>query len=151
SAREALAYLEGARKLGAQLLCFEQPCATVDELNEVAASCSVPVIADESVKAPGDLDRLRVGGVNLKIAKSGGLRAARAVGLEAKRRGLMVMVGGMVETRLGMTAAAHLAASLGGVDFADLDTAFLLAEERFDGGYVARGPQLSLLPLPGLG
>ncbi len=97
-----------------------------------------------------DLDALKVGGVNLKIAKSGGLLAARAIGLEAKRRGLKVMMGGMVETRLGMTAAAHLAASLGGVDFADLDTAFLLTEERFDGGYSASGATLTLPDSPGL-
>jgi L-alanine-DL-glutamate epimerase-like enolase superfamily enzyme len=147
---EALAYLEGARRLGAHVLCFEQPCATAEELNEVAARTEVPVIADESVKQVKDLEGLEVGGVNLKIAKSGGLLAARAIGLEAKRRGLKVMMGGMVETRLGMTAAAHLAASLGGVDFADLDTAFLLTEERFDGGYAASGATLTLPDAPGL-
>jgi L-alanine-DL-glutamate epimerase-like enolase superfamily enzyme len=104
------------------------------------------------VKAVADLDAIDgIAGVNLKIAKSGGLVAARAIGLEAKRRGLKLMVGGMVETKLGMTAAAHLAASLGGVDFADLDTAFLLAEERFEGGYDSDGPRLSLPETPGLG
>lgn len=148
---QSLAYLEAARRLSARVLCFEQPCATVDELNELQARCEVPVIADESVKRVEDLGPLRIGGVNLKIAKSGGLLAARAIGIEAKRRGLKVMVGGMVETRLGMTAAAHLAASLGGVDFADLDTAFLLTEERFEGGYRAAGATLTLPDAPGLG
>ena len=61
------------------------------------------------------------------------------------------MVGGMVETRLGMTAAAHLAASLGGVEFADLDTAWLLTEEPFDGGYQAEGARMRLGRAPGLG
>jgi L-alanine-DL-glutamate epimerase-like enolase superfamily enzyme len=50
-----------------------------------------------------------------------------------------------------MTAAAHLAASLGGVDFADLDTAFLLTEERFEGGYRDEGAVLHLTDAPGLG
>jgi L-alanine-DL-glutamate epimerase-like enolase superfamily enzyme len=54
------------------------------------------------------------------------------------------MMGGMVETRLGMTAAAHVAAALGGVDFPDLDTAWLLAEDRFTGGYLADGPRYTL-------
>src|SRR5439155_20465951 len=128
----SLRYLSEARALGARVICFEQPCATVQELNALAKATDVPIIADESVKRVEDLEGLQCAGVNLKIAKSGGLLAARAIGLEAKRRGLKVMVVGMVETSLGMTAAAHLAASLGGVDFADLDTAFLLIEELFD-------------------
>jgi L-alanine-DL-glutamate epimerase-like enolase superfamily enzyme len=150
SVQQALAYLAAAKKLGATVLCFEQPCASVDELNALAQQTAVPIIADESVKRAEDLERLKVGGVNLKIAKSGGLLAARGIGLEAKRRGLKLMMGGMVETRLGMTAAAHLAASLGGVDFADLDTAFLLTEERFEGGYRAEGAVLTLSDAPGL-
>ncbi|MBL8956843.1 MAG: dipeptide epimerase, partial [Myxococcaceae bacterium] len=89
--------------------------------------------------------------VNLKIAKSGGIERARAIGLEAKRRGMKVMMGGMVETKLGMTAATHLAASLGGVDFADLDTAFLLTTNPFEGGYEAEGASLTLSERPGLG
>lgn len=152
SVSDALAYLEGAAKLGAKVSCFEQPCATPGEMREVARHTTVCIVADESVKRLEDLDAVHgLGGVNLKIAKSGGLLAARAIGLEAKRRGMKVMVGGMVETKLGMTAAAHLAASLGGADFADLDTAFLLTEEPFDGGYQASGPLLTLPDVPGLG
>jgi L-alanine-DL-glutamate epimerase-like enolase superfamily enzyme len=151
SVEEALAFLAAARTLGAHVECFEQPCATPAELEEVARRTDVPVIADESVKQSGDLEDLAVDGVNLKIAKSGSLLRARDVGLLARSRGLKVMVGGMVETRLGMTAAAHLAASLGGADYADLDTAFLLASDPFHGGYVATGAQLALPNTPGLG
>jgi L-alanine-DL-glutamate epimerase-like enolase superfamily enzyme len=151
SPEEALSYLAAARALGAHIECFEQPCPTTAELNEVARRSEVPVVADESVRQAQDLDGLDVGGVNLKIAKSGSLLRARDVGLVARARGLKLMVGGMVETRLGMTAAAHLAASLGGVDFADLDTAFLLASDPFHGGYIATGAQLALPQSPGLG
>mgnify|MGYP000520593797 CR=1 FL=1 len=52
----------------------------------------------------------------------------------AREAGLRVMCGGMVETRLGMTAMGHVVCALGGVEFADLDTAFLLASDPFDGG-----------------
>jgi L-alanine-DL-glutamate epimerase-like enolase superfamily enzyme len=62
-----------------------------------------------------------------------------------------LMVVGMVETRLGMTAAAHVAAALGGARFIDLDTAWLLAEDPYEGGYRATGPKCSLGPEPGLG
>jgi L-alanine-DL-glutamate epimerase-like enolase superfamily enzyme len=71
--------------------------------------------------------------------------------LEAMVRGLQVMVGDRVEMRLVMTAAAHLATSLGGVDYADLDTAFLLKGEPFHGGYVATGARLTLPGAPGPG
>jgi L-alanine-DL-glutamate epimerase-like enolase superfamily enzyme len=70
-----------------------------------------------------------------------------------------LMVGGMVESHLGMTTAAHLVAALGGVAFPDLDTAWLLAENPFQGGYVSQregapdqpGPLYTLPEVPGLG
>jgi len=73
------------------------------------------------------------------------------MGETARAAGLRLMVGGMVETRLGMTAAAHLACALGGVDFVDLDTAWLLADDPYEGGYVADGPRYRLPAAPGLG
>ena len=57
----------------------------------------------------------------------------------------------MVETRVGLLAMAHVVAALGGVDWVDLDTAFLLADDPFDGGWRFDGPRLSLTSDPGLG
>ena len=152
---EALRYAREASRLGATLECFEQPCWSVEELTEVAAKLEVPVLADESVKSTDDFFALQAckgaDGVNLKIAKSGGLMDAFFIGAAARAYGLSRMVGGMVETRLGMTAAAHLAAALGGVEFCDLDTAWLLAEDPFVGGYEADGPRYTLPDSPGLG
>ncbi len=150
---QAVRYVEAAKRLGARLECFEQPCRTVEELIEVDRVCPAPVLADESVKTMADFHGLRgrVSGVNLKIAKSGGLLAALQIGRAAQQLRMVIMVGGMVETRLGMTAAAHLVAALGGVNLCDLDTAWLLAEDPFVGGYVAEGPRYTLPPGPGLG
>jgi L-alanine-DL-glutamate epimerase-like enolase superfamily enzyme len=61
------------------------------------------------------------------------------------------MAGAMVETRVGLLAMAHVVAALGGVDWVDLDTAFLLADDPFDGGWRFDGPRLSLASDPGLG
>ena len=91
------------------------------------------------------------GAVNLKIAKLGGVLVAVRMGREAQAAGLAVMAGGMVETRLGMTAAAHMACALGGVDFVDLDTAWLLADDPYAGGYEATGPRYAMPDTPGLG
>jgi L-Ala-D/L-Glu epimerase len=157
SAAEAIDLARACERLALRVECWEQPCAAddLDGMSEVAAALDAPVIADESVKTLDDVHvlarRRYADGVNLKLAKSGGPLACLAMGIVARAAGLRLMVGGMVETRLGMTAAAHLACALGGVDFVDLDTAWLLAEDPYEGGYVADGPRYRLPDVPGLG
>ena len=157
SAAEAVDLARACERLGLRVECWEQPCAAddLDGMSEVAAALDAPVIADESVKPLDDVRvlarRRYADGVNLKLAKSGGPLACLAIGIAARAAGLRLMVGGMVETRLGMTAASHLACALGGVDFVDLDTAWLLAEDPYEGGYVADGPRYRLPDVPGLG
>lgn len=156
TAARALALVAEARAAGLQLECFEQPCARddLDGMAQVARDSGVCVIADESVRDEADLARViatrAAHGVNLKLAKSGGMLAALALGRSARAAGLVVMCGGMVETRLGMTAMAHVACALEQVEFLDLDTAFLLADDPFEGGYRARGAELELTPGAGL-
>ena len=150
SPQQAVELCALARLAGLQVDCFEQPCAAgeLDAMARVTREAGVPVIADESVKSERDLALVvahrAAHGINLKLAKSGGLVAALALGRAARRAGLSVMCGGMVETRLGMSAMAHVACALGGVEYIDLDTAMLLAEERFDGGYSEQGPELRI-------
>lgn len=152
----AITFLEEARALGLHVECLEQPCGRddLDGMAQVSRRTSVPVLADESAKTLAEFERVRergaARGVNLKVAKSGGLLRAYEIGVAAQRAGMLLMVGGMVETRLGMTAATHLAAALGGVAFADLDTAWLLATDPFEGGYSEAGPVYTLSNAPGL-
>ena len=54
------------------------------------------------------------------------------------------MIGGMVETRLAMSASACLAGGLGGFSFVDLDTPLFLAFDPFVGGFDMRGAELHL-------
>ncbi len=156
-ARDAIALARACERAGLDVECWEQPCATDDYegMAEVARALEPPVIADESAQTVDDvalLARLRAAdGVNLKLAKCGGPLHAHRMGLAAQALGLRLMVGGMVETRLGMTAAAHLACALGGVDFVDLDTAWLLRDDPYEGGYQANGPDYFLPDAAGLG
>lgn len=155
-AAQSLALVAAVKGWGGALECLEQPCAADDfeGLARVAADSGIPVVADESVKSMEGLERVvaarAVQGINLKLAKSG-LLGALGLGRAAQRHGLRLMVGGMVETRLGMTAAVHLTAALGGVAWPDLDTAWLLADDPWLGGYEARGPHYLLPDAPGLG
>ncbi len=157
TAAEALALLETALADGLAIECYEQPCAADDltGMAEVAARAPIPVVADESFRGPADLDRLlatrAAGAVNLKLVKLGGPLAALALGRRARAAGLGLMAGAMVETRLGLLAMAHVVAALGGVEWVDLDTAFLLADDPFAGGWTTDGPRLSLTGAPGLG
>ncbi len=157
TAAEALRLLDEAARHRLPVECFEQPCGRDDlaGMAEVAAATEVPVVADESVRTLAELraviDAGAADGVNLKLAKSGGPLGAYELGAAAQAAGLAIMCGGMIETRLGMTAAAHVAAALGGVAYVDLDTAWLLASDPFRGGYVADGPRYTLPAAPGLG
>ena len=108
----------------------------------------VALVADEACQGPGDAARIAGGGeahgVNLKLAKDGLLGALETAAL-ARASGLGLMVGGMVETRLGMGVAAHLAAALGGFSEVDLDTPLLLTgADPISGGYSYSGERLLL-------
>ena len=157
TASEALAVARACERLELAVECWEQPCAADDleGMAQVAAELDAVVVADESVTSLATLRAVvthrAADGVNLKLAKLGGIDAAMAVGEAAREAGLALMVGGMVETRLGMTAAANVACALGGVDFVDLDTAWLLAGDPYVGGYVATGPLYAMPDAPGLG
>jgi L-Ala-D/L-Glu epimerase len=129
----------------------EQPVAAHDleGLRFVRDRSALPIIADESCLVATDVARLAglVDGVNLKLAKCGGLREAHRMIATARAHGLLVMAGCMVETSLGITAAAHLAPLL---DFADLDGAALLAHDPMDGATITGG-EIRLPDRPGLG
>jgi L-alanine-DL-glutamate epimerase-like enolase superfamily enzyme len=96
-----------------------------------------------------DLPRLHgcVDGVNLKLAKTGGIRGALAAIHTARALGMKIMLGCMVESAVASTAAAHLSPL---VDWADLDGPLLTASDPFTGVAYERG-KLILPDAPGLG
>lgn len=111
--------------------------------------CRVPIILDESVQTERDIPGVLGSGdgINIKLAKCGGLLEARRMISQARRHGLLVMIGCMVESSLGISAAAHLAPQ---ADFVDLDGAALLAEDPFDGVKFDKG-RVQFNNRPGLG
>jgi L-alanine-DL-glutamate epimerase-like enolase superfamily enzyme len=153
----AVGLLRAAATCGLVVECFEQPCprADLDAMRRVREEGGVPVVADEAVRSVADLERIvaarAADGVNLKLVKMGGIDRCIAIGRLARDHGLRIMVGAMIESRLGLTAMAHVVAVLGGADWVDLDTAFLLAHDPCMGGMRAEGPLLSLPSTPGLG
>ncbi len=129
----------------------EQPLPP-DDLEGMAALRRhgiLPVIVDESCIVAADIPRLSgmVDGINIKLAKCGSLREALRMIATARAHGMLVMVGCMIETSLGITAAAHFTPL---VDAADLDGAALTANDPFVGATIDGG-QIRLPTGPGLG
>lgn len=149
TAAEALALLAGLDSIRSRIETFEQPVARDDweGLLEVQREGKVPVCADESLRSSEDLRKLaRLGGpsaINIKTAKHGFLRAWE-LAQAARTLGFRLMIGGMVETELAMSASACLAAGLGGFDFVDLDTPLFMRERPLTGGFRQCGPLLQL-------
>jgi L-alanine-DL-glutamate epimerase-like enolase superfamily enzyme len=118
TAKGALAVLERIERDGVRLELVEQPVAAQDlaGMATVTRHSPIPVLADESVHSARDVVRLAEAGgadlVNVKLAKCGGLRAARDVIATAQACGLGVLVGCMLEPATSVAAAAALARTL---------------------------------------
>ncbi len=132
---------------------LEQPLPPRDlaGLAQVRRHASIPVVADESCITADDIAPLvaagAVDGINIKLAKCGSLREALRMIALARANHLMVMVGCMVESSLGITAAAHFTPL---VDIVDLDGGAILARDPFHGATIPGG-QVTLPEGPGLG
>ncbi|PYP11517.1 MAG: hypothetical protein DMD56_06540 [Gemmatimonadetes bacterium] len=145
----ALQMLPVLKEYGVEFV--EQPLPP-DDLEGIAAVRRrgiLPVVVDESCIVAADIPRLSgaVDGINIKLAKCGSLREAVRMIATARAHGMLVMVGCMIETSLGITAAAHFTPL---VDAADLDGAALTANDPFVGATIDGG-QIRLPTGPGLG
>lgn len=150
TARQAIAMSHFLAEYDVQFI--EQPLpknSHVHDFRLVREHSALPIFADESICRAGDVARLAgaIDGVVVKLAKTGGLTEALKVIHTARAHGMQVMFGCMIESSLGVTAAAQLS---GLVDYLDLDGNLLLAEDpyqgaEYDGGYI------KLPDRPGLG
>ena len=114
------------------------PAHEVEGLRFVRERSALPIIADESCLVSSDIPTLAgaVDGINIKLAKCGGLREALRMVATARAHGMSVMCGCMVESSLGITAAAHVAPLL---DYADLDGAALVENDPYVGARIEGG------------
>jgi L-alanine-DL-glutamate epimerase-like enolase superfamily enzyme len=141
--------------LGAALL--EQPVAKdrLDVLARITRTSPLPIVADESVFGAADaLKVVQLGAahaLNIKLTKAGGISEALDIAAVARAASMPYMVGSMIESRVGITAAAHFAAGQIGVRWVDMDAPLMLAEDPVRGGVEYAGPRLELTRAPGLG
>jgi L-alanine-DL-glutamate epimerase-like enolase superfamily enzyme len=139
-----------SRELAALEVAFiEQPFPPADNARLPAIGSGLPIFADESCVTEEDVVRIapHFDGMNLKLVKCGGLTPALRMVRRARDLGRKLMVGCMLESSVGIAAGAVIAQA---TDFADLDGAWLLADDPFAGWKFETGV---LLPphSPGLG
>lgn len=133
SAGETLYFLDLLKKININPDLLEQPVKKDDweGLRKITKLSKVLVCADESVRTIADCKKAikekAVSVINIKTMKSGFIQG-REIFLLAKKAGLGLMIGGMLESSLAMTASAHFAIGLGGFKYVDLDTPFFLKE-----------------------
>ncbi len=143
TAAQTLKFLKELKRLKIKPALVEQPVPKEDweGLAKVTREGKTLVCADESIASLQDAKRLiktkAAGAINVKFMKAGVLEAYEIARL-AKRNGIKLMIGTMMETPLAVTAAAHFAAGLGGFDFVDLDAPFFMAENVTRGHCVTR-------------
>jgi L-alanine-DL-glutamate epimerase-like enolase superfamily enzyme len=147
---DALALLPELERLGVELI--EQPFAArrLDQLRWLQERSSLPIVADESAVTIDDLDGLVgvVAGVNVKLAKCGGIGPARAMLSRARELGFRTFLGCMEETSIVIAASAAVASL---ADWVDLDGNLLLAADPFAGLVLDDSCRWRLAQAPGLG
>jgi L-alanine-DL-glutamate epimerase-like enolase superfamily enzyme len=154
SKEEALDKIQWLAENNVILLEQPLPAAMREEQKWLRHRCAeleikLPIIADEDAKRASDIPKL-VGaydGINIKVMKAGGIQEALRMIYLARCLNLKILLGCMIESSLGITAAAHLSPL---VDWADLDGNLLIANDPFVGVKVEKG-KLVLPDAPGLG
>ncbi len=154
--------LEDARTLlretdGLDLEMIEQPLSALDldSMCALRGESRVPIVADEAAGTIAEcaeiVDRGAAHGINIKLMKCGGPSAARSIHDRAHAAGLSLMLGCNDETRISIAAAAHLALSMPGLKYADLDGHMDLVRDPASGGFEVHEGCLHVGEQPGLG
>jgi L-alanine-DL-glutamate epimerase-like enolase superfamily enzyme len=155
--RQAITVIRALEDSGVDVEFVEQPVAAhdLDGLAAVTAAVDTPVMADESCFGLRDLSAIieqhAADLVNIKLAKCGGLRVARAMAELAAAHGVGTIVGSMMEGPIGVGAAASLVAAYGTTAVSDLDAAWWVAKSPVVGGLSYDGGEVVLPDEPGLG
>ena len=134
SLNQAIRVLKAMEKYDIEFAEQPLPKDRIDDLKTLREKVGIPIIADESVHNAKDVLKLidRVDGINIKLMKSGGIYEGIRMASIAKAAGMKIMVGCMVETKLGIAAGQNFALGIG-ADYADLDGYLDLTKQPFGG------------------
>lgn len=155
--KEAVRLIRRMEDAGLDIELVEQPVAAWDfeGLKLVTDSVDTDIMADESAFGLHDVFRLlsmrACDLINVKLMKAGGLGPAAKIAALAESAGVGCMMGCMLESKVGITAAAALSAGRAVFVKNDLDAADLMAGDPVEGGISYEANELVLPERPGLG
>ena len=136
--KEAVSIMHELERYEIELLEQPTPYWDIDGLKYIKERIDTPVIADESVHTARDAIRFikerAVDGVNIKLMKCGGISEAIKIARILDAEGLRCMIGCMEETRLALTAAAHVVGATNNIVYIDLDGNLNMVDEPVTGG-----------------
>ena len=125
---------------GQNVELIEQPLPVIDleQMPELKKHSPLPLIADEDCHASKDIEKLVNGfdGINIKLAKCGGVDEASKMIEIAKKYNLKVMLGCMMESSVGITTVAQFASQ---ADYLDLDGNLLIDNNPYKGLQIENG------------
>lgn len=155
--KQAVKLLNQMQDKGLDIEFVEQPVKAHDfeGLKYVTERSYVPVLADESVFSPEDAVKIMQMGaadyVNIKLMKCGGLTNALKIAAAADIYGVECMLGCMLEAKISVNAAVHLACAKNIITKIDLDGPVLCSEDPIIGGAVFNEKEITVSDEPGLG
>jgi L-Ala-D/L-Glu epimerase len=155
--KQAVRVLQKMEDEGLNIELVEQPVLAhdLDGLKYVTDNVSIPVMADESMFSPLDalkIMQLRAADlVNIKLMKTGGVHNALKICAMAEIYGVECMMGCMLEGKISVTAAVHLAAAKRIITKIDLDGPALCSEDPIQGGAIFHEHQITIADDSGFG
>jgi L-alanine-DL-glutamate epimerase-like enolase superfamily enzyme len=149
SKEEALEMINWMAGRGVELIEQPMPAAMLKDYAWLKERAKLPIFADESLMKASDIPKIApyFHGLNIKLMKCGGVQEAVRMAAMARALGLKLMVGCMIESSLGISAAAAVTPLF---DYADLDGNLLIANDPFQGVRTVKD-RLVLNDRPGLG
>lgn len=155
--KQAVMLLNQMQDRGLDIELVEQPVPGRDfeGLRYVTERSYVPVMADESVFSPEDAMKIMQMGaadlINIKLMKCGGIHNALKIASAAEVYGVECMIGCMLEAKVSVNAAVHLACAKSVITKVDLDGPVLCSEDPVEGGSVFDERTITVSDAPGLG
>jgi L-Ala-D/L-Glu epimerase len=157
TAKDAIRIISAMEDKGLGIELVEQPVKAhdLDGMRAVTKAVYTPILADESVFTAEDaVEIIRTHAadlINIKLMKTGGIYGALKICSIAETYGVECMIGCMLESKLSVSAAAHLAAAKGIITRADLDGPSLCRIDPFQGGPDFKENRICMNDLPGIG